>query len=135
MLGRSEVDGHAHKCTLCYDRQKGGLTPACAKACPTASIQFGPLTELRTRAKRRVEELHGRGKTDAYLYGADSLDGYGRLHSFFLLEDHPNEYNLPVAPPQPLRGQGLRYGLGLLTGLALAGVAALAFSQGRRHAR
>ena len=52
-----------------------------------------------------MEDLHGRGKTDAYLYGADSLDGYGALNSFFLLEDHPNEYNLPEAPPQPLRGQ------------------------------
>ena len=28
-------DGKAHKCTLCYDRLKGGLEPACAKACPT----------------------------------------------------------------------------------------------------
>jgi formate dehydrogenase iron-sulfur subunit len=135
VLGRSEIDGHAHKCTLCYDRQKGGETPACAKACPTASIQFGPVKELRQRAKERVEVLHSRGKTDAYLYGADPIDGYGALNSFFLLEDHPNEYNLPVAPPQPLRGQAVRYGLGFLTGLALVATAALVFSQESRHAR
>src|SRR5689334_12193372 len=33
--------GIAQKCTLCYDRLTVGETPACAKACPTESIQFG----------------------------------------------------------------------------------------------
>src|SRR5439155_19654639 len=28
-------DGRVWKCTLCYDRTKGGHEPACAKACPT----------------------------------------------------------------------------------------------------
>ena len=42
--------GVAQKCTLCYDRLKGDLEPACAKACPTQSIQFGDLDELRDRA-------------------------------------------------------------------------------------
>ena len=36
VITRSSVDGHSHKCTLCYDRQRDGLVPACAKACPTA---------------------------------------------------------------------------------------------------
>ena len=61
VIARSTLDGHAHKCTLCYDRQRDGLVPACAKACPTASIQFGPIDELRERARERVEELHRRG--------------------------------------------------------------------------
>jgi formate dehydrogenase iron-sulfur subunit len=135
VLGRSEEDGHAHKCTLCFDRQAGGFEPACAKSCPTASIQFGPLDELRERARERVEDLHARGRIDAYLYGADSLGDYGRLNAFFLLEDHPNEYNLPVQPRQPFRGQGLRYAAGLLTGLALAAVTAFAFRRGDRHGR
>ena len=94
-------DGHAHKCTLCYDRQTDDMTPACAKACPTASIQFGQVDELRERAKRRIEELHGRGHGEAFLYGADPIGDYGRLNAFFLLEDHPNQYNLPEAPRQP----------------------------------
>jgi formate dehydrogenase iron-sulfur subunit len=131
VIGRSPEDGHAHKCTLCYDRQRGGMTPACAKACPTASIQFGPLDELREKAERRVEELHQRGKTDAYLYGKDSLGDYGSLHSFFLLEDHPNEYNLPEKPPQPFRDIGKRYAVTFLTGLALTAVSALVFRKGR----
>jgi len=131
VIGRSDIDGHAHKCTLCFDRQSDGMEPACAKACPTASIQFGPVEELREKAQRRVEELHERGRTDAYLYGAEPLGDYGPLSSFFLLEDHPHEYNLPVDPPQPLRRQGARYAAGLLTGLALAGVAAFAFREAR----
>ena len=43
-------DGRAWKCTLCYDRLKDGMEPACAKACPTESIQFGALDELRASA-------------------------------------------------------------------------------------
>ena len=61
VIGRREDDGGAHKCTLCYDRIGDGLEPACAKACPTDSIQFGPLDELRERAQARVTDLQGRG--------------------------------------------------------------------------
>ncbi|HJU11623.1 MAG TPA: 4Fe-4S dicluster domain-containing protein, partial [Candidatus Binataceae bacterium] len=80
VITRSAHDGHAHKCTLCFDRQRDGLTPACAKACPTESIQFGPLDELRVRAARRLEQLHARGQTDAHLYGASESKGYPALH-------------------------------------------------------
>ena len=121
-------DGHAHKCTLCYDRQADNMIPACAKSCPTASIQFGPVEELRIKARQRVEQLHARGNSEAYLYGADSIGDYGPLNSFFLLEDHPNQYNLPEAPRQPFRGQGKRYAASFLTGAALTGLAALLFS-------
>ena len=63
--GRTEEDGRAFKCTFCYDRQKVGLKPACAKACPTESIKFGEIGSLRERAEERVEELHSRGMHDA----------------------------------------------------------------------
>ncbi len=127
VLGRNEQDGHAHKCTLCYDRQADGMEPACAKACPTESIQFGPVDELRQRAQRRVGELHQQGRNDAYLYGAEPLGDYGRLNAFFLLEDHPNEYNLPEQPRQPLHQQKRRYAASLLTGAGLAAICALIF--------
>jgi formate dehydrogenase iron-sulfur subunit len=133
VLGRAdapEQDGRAHKCTLCMDRQAADMTPACAKACPTASIQFGPVDALREAARRRVGDLHERGNDRAYLYGADSVGEYGPLNSFFLLEDHPNEYNLPVNPPQPFRGQGLRYAAGLLTGAVLTALSFWAFGAG-----
>ena len=89
---------------------------------------------LRDKARERVQNLQERGQTEAYLYGCDSIAGYGRLHSFFLLEDHPNEYNLPEAPPQPFRGMGRRYAFSLLTGVALTALSALIFRGGGRHA-
>src|SRR5436853_7749282 len=100
-------------------REEYGIPPECPKVFPSASIQFGTVDELRAAARQRVDDLHGRGNERAYLYGCDSVGDYGPLHSFFLLEDHPNEYNLPEAPPQPFRGQGKRYAASLLTGLAL----------------
>jgi formate dehydrogenase iron-sulfur subunit len=91
-------DGRAFKCTLCYDRLGSGLEPACAKACPTESIQFGPLDELRERADRRLEELHKRGVEEARLYGRDPDDGVGGDGAFFLLLDEPEVYGLPPDP-------------------------------------
>jgi formate dehydrogenase iron-sulfur subunit len=132
VLGRADApheDGRAHKCTLCYDRQSDDLTPACAKVCPTASIQYGPLDDLRQRARQRVRELRQRGREDAYLYGCDSVGDYGPLHSFFLLEEHPNEYNLPVNPPQPFKGQAERYAASLFAGLALTAISAFLFNR------
>jgi formate dehydrogenase iron-sulfur subunit len=107
VITRAGADGHAHKCTLCYDRQKDGLVPACAKACPTASIQFGPLDELRERARKRVEELHRRGVATAHLYGDTAGAAYSELHSFYLLVDRPATYGLPENPFNPwLRMKG-----------------------------
>ncbi|CAM5657641.1 Ferredoxin OS=Streptomyces antimycoticus OX=68175 GN=SSPO_012790 PE=4 SV=1 [Streptomyces antimycoticus] len=91
-------DGGAHKCTLCYDRLGASQEPACAKACPTDSIQFGPLDELRERAAARVEELHRVGVEDARLYGHDPKDGVGGDGAFFLLLDEPEVYGLPPDP-------------------------------------
>src|SRR3984885_7411752 len=87
VIDRREDDGRAWKCTMCYDRLRGDLEPACAKACPTDSILFGDLDELRAKAAARVSELHDRGVADAYLYGAGAADqpGTGGLHAFFLL--------------------------------------------------
>jgi formate dehydrogenase iron-sulfur subunit len=107
-------DGRAFKCTLCYDRTKDGLTPACAQACPTESIQFGALDELRERADRRLEQLHSGGVTEARLYGRDPDDGVGGDGAFFLLLDEPEVYGLPPDPvvttrdlPQMWRQAGL----------------------------
>jgi formate dehydrogenase iron-sulfur subunit len=96
------VSGTAQKCTLCYDRMQVGLEPACAKACPTDSIQFGPIAELKARAARRVEQLHARGEARAQLYGADDTM-LGGLNSFFLLVDRPEVYGLPPDPRLPTR--------------------------------
>ncbi len=101
VITRSEMDGHAHKCTLCYDRQRDGLFPACAKACPTASIQFGPLAELRSRAAQRVADLQRKGIHQASLYGERGGATYSELGSFYLLIDRPAVYGLPEEPFNP----------------------------------
>lgn len=98
VITRSSLGGHSHKCTLCYDRQRDGLVPACAKACPTQSIHFGPLDELREQARKRVEELHRRGVSQAHLYGDSATDTYSEMHSFYLLVDRPSVYGLPDKP-------------------------------------
>jgi len=97
ILGKKE-DGRVWKCTLCYDRLKGGHEPACAKACPTDSIQFGEVDELRERADKRLEKLQTQGWNGAQLYGRDPDDGVGGFGAFFLLLDEPEVYGLPPDP-------------------------------------
>jgi formate dehydrogenase iron-sulfur subunit len=92
----------AQKCTLCYDRLKSGLEPACAQACPTDSIQFGPIGELKQRAQRRIDQLKALGEARARLYGADETL-LGGLNSFYLLVDEPEVYGLPRNPRLPTR--------------------------------
>src|SRR5580704_12975965 len=103
VIDRRHGDGRASKCTLCYDRLRGGLEPACAKACPTKSIQFGPLDELRERAAQRLDQLHDAGVAEARLYGHDPDDGVGGSGAFFLLLDEPEVYGLPPDPMVPTR--------------------------------
>jgi formate dehydrogenase iron-sulfur subunit len=122
----------AQKCTLCYDRLQGGMEPACAKACPTESIQFGPLDELRSKAENRLASLHDQGLEAANLYGHDETV-YGGLNAFFLLMDTPETYNLPDAANAVLPKRNNRGGyLGLLA-TAILGLfgAVIALREGR----
>jgi formate dehydrogenase iron-sulfur subunit len=131
-LGRKE-DGRVWKCTLCYDRLKGGHEPACAKACPTKSIQFGPLDELRERADARLEKLGAEGWNGAQLYGRDPDDGVGGFGAFFLLLDDPEVYGLPPDPVVTTRDLPQMW-TNMLTaaGALLAGVTALTLIGGRK---
>src|SRR3954466_13132546 len=106
VLDQREEDGRVWKCTLCYDRLQGDMEPACAQACPTDSIQYGDLDELRERAAERVEMLHGKGRTEARLYGENPDDGVGGFGAFFLLMDEPETYRLPPARVVPTRQAG-----------------------------
>ncbi len=105
VVDREPKDGRAWKCTLCYDRLKGDLEPACAKACPTDSILFGEVADMQQKARRRLHELHERGVVEAYLYGmdAESQPGTEGLNAFFLLVDRPEVYNLPPNPTVPTK--------------------------------
>jgi formate dehydrogenase iron-sulfur subunit len=132
VIERRESDGRAFKCTLCYDRIGDGLMPACATACPTESIQYGPLDELRERAERRVEELHDRGVPEARLYGHDPDDGVGGDGAFFLLLDEPEVYGFPPDPVVTTRDLPSMWKHMGMAALAVAGCAAASFLGGRR---
>jgi formate dehydrogenase iron-sulfur subunit len=131
VIDQRKGDGRVWKCTLCYDRLRDGQTPACAQACPTTSIQFGPLEQLRATAAERVEELKAAGDASAQLYGADTSDGVGGFGAFFLLLDRPETYGLPPNPRSTTRDLKAIWKAAAAAGGALAGVAVSAFL-GRR---
>ena len=135
---RDPYDGRAAKCTLCYDRLQDDLEPACAKSCPTDSIQFGPYDELVDTARRRVATLHDRGLADAYLYGAGDEPGdelAGGLGAFFLLTEPPERFGLPAQADSPIQENGPPATAAALAGalVALAGtLASFALAHRRR---
>ncbi len=132
VIDQRHGDGRAWKCTMCYDRLSVGVEPACAKTCPTDSIQFGPLEELRARAGKRLEQLRRSGVNDARLYGADPDDGVGGDGAFFLLLDEPEVYGLPPDPVVTTRDLPAMYRRAGAAAAALVSVVALAFGGVRR---
>jgi formate dehydrogenase iron-sulfur subunit len=132
VIDQREDDGRVWKCTLCYDRLGVGQEPACAKACPTDSIQFGPLDELRERADQRLEQLHEAGVAEARLYGRDQDDGVGGDGAFFLLLDEPEVYGLPPDPVVTTRDLPSMWRTAGLAAGSLALAVAAAFIGGRR---
>ncbi|HET7487875.1 MAG TPA: 4Fe-4S dicluster domain-containing protein [Acidimicrobiales bacterium] len=133
VIDRREDDGRVWKCTLCYDRLKSDLTPACAKACPTESIQFGPVDELGERAARRLGTLASAGVPGARLYGADEGDGVGGTGAFFLLLDQPEVYGLPPDPVVTTRDLPAMWRTAAAAAVTLAGVVVAAVFGGRRR--
>ncbi|SCG67941.1 4Fe-4S dicluster domain-containing protein [Micromonospora halophytica] len=131
VIDQRRGDGRAWKCTLCYDRLGAGMTPACAQACPTESIQYGPLDELRERAARRVAQLHGRGVPEARLYGHDPTDGVGGDGAFFLLLDEPEVYGLPPDPVVTTRDLPKMWKRAGWAAVAMAAAAVAAFVGGQ----
>jgi formate dehydrogenase iron-sulfur subunit len=133
VLDQREGDGRVWKCTLCYDRLRDDKEPACAQACPTNSIQFGELDDLRERAHARVERLQAEGQDDARLYLADSDDGIGGAGAFFLLLDEPEAYGLPPDPVATTHDLGSVWAAAGAAALALgAGIAAAVLGGSKR---
>src|SRR5262249_2406881 len=121
VIGFSEKTGVAQKCTFCYGRLQANLVPACAKACPTQSIKFGDLEEMRRGARARLPTLHAQGVTEAPPSGEQE---YGGLHALFLLTDKPEPYGLPNAEDGVLPSRNSRKGY--LGSLVTAAVGVLA---------
>ncbi|MEU4570325.1 4Fe-4S dicluster domain-containing protein [Micromonospora sp. NPDC023956] len=130
VIDQRRGDGRVWKCTLCYDRIGAGAMPACAQACPTESIQYGPLEELRERAAARVAVLHEQGVPEARLYGHDPGDGVGGDGAFFLLLDEPEVYGLPPDPVVTTRDLPRMWRRAGVAALAMAAAAVAAFVGG-----
>jgi formate dehydrogenase iron-sulfur subunit len=126
VVDKRHPDGRAFKCTFCYDRQEAGMIPACAKACPTQSIRFGELAELREVGDARVAELQSRGYTDAQVY--DPLQtSVGGTHAMFVILGQPEAYNLPPAPEVPTIYLKSAWTSALISALVLAAIVCGAF--------
>src|SRR4051812_48695139 len=132
VLDQREGDGRVWKCTLCYDRLRDDREPACAQACPTNSIQFGELDDLRSRARDRVDALVEAGAPGAQLYLDDGDDGVGGAGAFFLLLDDPEVYGLPPDPVDPTHDLGSSWSAVGAAAVALAAGLAAAVLGGRR---
>ena len=134
VIERNQSDGRAFKCTFCYDRQKAGLVPACAKACPTESIMFGEIEHLRAKAQERVKTLHERGMEDANIY--DPVDtSVAGIHAFFIVRGDPRTYNLPEKPEVPTVYLKDAWKASALGAAMLLGGTVLAFLGTRRGGR
>ena len=141
--------GRVNKCILCQDRLEEGMGTACAKACPTSSLTYGRVDDLKAMAAERVRALHARGQTSAYVYGWDlgnsgvitagpnkgqavrDTEVVGGLNVFYLLLDQPTIYGLPSAPQLPQRNMAPSAGVALISA-AVLGVTGLAAFRRRR---
>jgi formate dehydrogenase iron-sulfur subunit len=124
VITKREDNHRAAKCTLCYDRLKVNETPACAKACPTQSIQFGDVDELRQRAEQRLAKVQSQPQfVGANLYLHDQNDGIGGGGSMFLLLDKPEVYGLPPNPVDTTRDLAKMWRvMGIAAGTLVAGL-------------
>ena len=137
VVDRDQIDGRAGKCTLCYDRLQDGLEPACAKACPTDSIQFGPY-ESSSRSPSGGWPRCTPGVRRAYLYGAaDEPESRPRRRPGGILpaDRAAGALGLPAHADSPVQENVVAatvaaFGAGLL---AVAGAVA-AFASARRSA-
>ena len=131
VIDRRPDDGRAFKCTFCYDRQKAGLEPACAKACPTGSILFGDLDALERAADHRIAQLHAAGMNDATIYNPKETS-VGGTHAFFLVRGDPQIYNLPANPIVPTTLLKPGWNSVAIASVAMAIGSLLAFALGGR---
>jgi Fe-S-cluster-containing dehydrogenase component len=71
---------YVQKCTFCAERQKQGLQPGCAEACPTGATLFGKKRDLLEIARTRIYQ-----EPDKYvhqIYGEREVGGTGFLYLF-----------------------------------------------------
>ena len=80
-----EKTGGMNKCTMCNDRVREGMQPACVKACPTGAMSFGDRTEILKKARSRLHELRQVDRKAALILP-------GSIRVIYLVRDHPEKY-------------------------------------------
>lgn len=93
-IPRRSQTGELAKCTLCNDRLKMGLAPACVKACPTACLNFGSLADMRKMGQQRLQEVQST-YPDARLLDPD------HVRVIFLTAFAPDKYHENAASFDP----------------------------------
>jgi len=126
VISLSEKTGTVHKCTLCNDRIHNGLGTACAKACPTGSISFGEVAELKTKADARLVQLKKLGHAKANIYGYNEAGG---LNVFYLFLDRPSVYGQPEKVIVPQRRLPVSTVATVVTAVAIGLAALISFRE------
>jgi formate dehydrogenase iron-sulfur subunit len=91
-----EKTGGMNKCTMCNDRVREGMQPACVQACPTGTMSFGRREEILKKAVSRLSELR-RTERKAALISPEAV------RVIFLVNDHPEKYHEFASAKQPTR--------------------------------
>ncbi|MCL4395982.1 MAG: 4Fe-4S dicluster domain-containing protein [Chloroflexi bacterium] len=112
------------KCNFCIDRVSNGLTPACAKTCPSKAITFGERDQLLATGKARIRQNPERYVNR--IYGETEAGGTSILYLSSVSFDQLGLPRLGSAPAPLLSEQVMGYTLPFaavwctaLTGLAL----------------
>jgi len=82
----NERTGGMTKCTMCFDRLREGMLPACVKTCPTGAMSFGDRKAILEKAEKRLAEVQVHQK-EALLANA------GDVRAVYLLADDPARYH------------------------------------------
>ena len=80
-----EKSGGMSKCTMCFDRITEGMPPACVKACPTGTMNFGDRDAILKMAENRLDEVR-------IVHRRASLIVPESVRVVFLVKDDPEKY-------------------------------------------
>ncbi|MFQ5820318.1 MAG: 4Fe-4S dicluster domain-containing protein [Candidatus Heimdallarchaeota archaeon] len=75
-IGEYAPHGVSLKCDGCYWRVQDGNLPACANACPSGALRFGPRDDIVAGAQKVSQDQN------LWIYGLKELGGLGVLYLF-----------------------------------------------------